>query len=240
MQTLLLALSFLTTLPVPQVEFRPGALGESARWFPAVGLLVGVLLSTFHLSLFYLFSPMLSAALTVTLWAVLTGGLHLDGLADCCDGLLAAVSPERRLEIMKDPRIGAFGAIGIALFLMLKVTSLSSVTNPMAALLLAPTVARWTLLLVTRQPMVRPGGLGDEFGKNISLGTISVAGLLPLALLIQFAGWQSLLAICVAIVATFALIRFAQRRLGGVTGDVFGLVAEMSELVVLLVFAMRF
>lgn len=239
MYSLFLALSFFTTLPVPQTEFRPGALGHSARWFPVVGLLIGALLLTFHVLLVQVFSPLLASALTITVWAALTGGLHLDGLADCCDGLLAAVTPERRLEIMKDPRVGAFGAMGLVLFLLLKVTALASITNPTAALLLAPTVARWTLLLVARHPMARPGGLGDEFGKNLALNTIPITGLVPLAMLILFAGWQSILAIGTAILTTFVLIHFAQKRLGGVTGDLFGLVVEMSELVVLLVFAIQ-
>ncbi|MFN8444423.1 MAG: adenosylcobinamide-GDP ribazoletransferase [Caldilineaceae bacterium] len=239
MSSLFLALSFLTILPVPQVEFRPGALGQSARWFPLVGLLLGVILFTFHVAALYLFPPLLSATLTVTLWAVLTGGLHLDGLADCCDGLLAAVAPERRLEIMKDPRVGAFAAVGLVLFLLLKVSALASATDATAALLLAPALARWLLLLVTQQPMARPGGLGDEFGKNVANGTILQAAIVPLLIVLVFVSWQSILACGVAWLTTFLLIRAARKRLGGVTGDVFGLVVEVSELVVLLLFVVQ-
>ncbi len=244
MNSLFLAFSFLTILPVPQVEFRSGALGRSAPWFPVVGLGMGIVLFAFHAALLYIFPPLLSAALTITLWAALTGGLHLDGLADCCDGLLAAVAPERRLEIMKDPRVGAFAAIGVALFLLLKVAALASANASTAALLLAPTLARWTLLLVARQPMARPGGLGDEFGKNLSPQSIVIAAIVPVLLSILLvirlsSSWQSLLAIFAVLAATLLLTRAAQRRLGGVTGDVFGLVVEMSELAVLLVYAIR-
>src|SRR5262245_61596780 len=96
-------------------------MGRAALWFPLIGFGLGLVLAGGLLLFRLFFSPALAAALTVAAWAALTGGLHLDGLADCCDGLLATATPERRLEIMRDPRLGAFGVTGLTLFLILKV-----------------------------------------------------------------------------------------------------------------------
>src|SRR5690606_23854022 len=103
------AVAFLTTLPAPRVPFSPDGLGRAAVWFPAVGLLIGLVLCLVAWVAHYLFDPWLAGALVVAAWAALTGALHLDGLADCCDGLFAPVPPERRLEILRDPRVGGFG-----------------------------------------------------------------------------------------------------------------------------------
>src|SRR5688572_27216434 len=102
----LCAVGFLTIVPVPAGS--PGGLGRSAVWFPAVGLLLGLMLAAVDAALVRLFPPFLAAAILVALWALLTGGLHLDGLIDSCDALLASAPRERRLEILRDPHRGAF------------------------------------------------------------------------------------------------------------------------------------
>ena len=237
-----LALSFLTVLPVGPPEAQPGDLGRAAAWFPAVGLLLGAALAAAQWGLGQLFSPLLSAALLVALWAGLTGGLHLDGVADCGDGLLAAVSPERRLEIMRDPRLGSFGGLSLILFLLLKVLAVAALLPSLRLtfypLLLAPVLARWLMLLVACQPSARPGGLGAAFAAGLKPGLIFMAALLPIGL-IAIGGWRAAVAVGLALLVTLGLIRLAQARLGGVTGDVLGLTIELSELVVLLTFAAR-
>src|SRR5512135_3302494 len=116
MKGLRVALSFLTSIPLPAPEPQPGDLGRAGIWFPFVGWLLGAILLAAQLLFTLLFAPLLSAALLVRLWAWLTGGLHLDGLADCCDGLFASVPTERRLELMRDPRVGTFGSAGLTLY----------------------------------------------------------------------------------------------------------------------------
>ena len=252
---LLLAIGFLTVLPVQTPAPQPGGLGRAGRWFPTVGLILGVVLATAHFLLSQLFSPLLTAALVVALWAALTGGLHLDGLADCCDGLFAAVSPERRLEIMRDPRLGAFGALGLTLFLILKILAVASLSSssfifhpwpfvlgpsslfllPSSSFLLAPSLARWLILLVARQPSARPGGLGADFALGLTWKVFILAALVPLALIL-LGGWRALIAAVLAHLVVFVVVRVARARLGGVTGDVLGLTVELTELTVLLVF----
>ncbi len=236
---LALAFGFLTILPVPQVDYQPGALGRAGHWFPTVGLVIGLLLSMAHWGLTHLFPPLLAAALTVTLWAALTGGLHLDGLADCCDGLLAAASRQRRLEIMRDPRTGAFAVIGLVLFLGVKIAALASVPAALPVLTLAPTWARTLLLWVARQPVARPSGLGADFATGLTHHTFLWALLLPLILLLLFPSRYALIALVLTAGVAWLLIRIAHARLGGVTGDVYGLALELSELTVLLTFAAR-
>jgi adenosylcobinamide-GDP ribazoletransferase len=249
MNKLKLALSFLTTIPVTLTgTLQPGDLGRAAAWFPLVGLIIGLLVAGAHLGLASVFPAPLAAVLTVTLWAALTGGLHLDGLADCCDGLLASVSAERRLEIMKDPRLGTFGGAGLLLHLLLKISALLAVPvvlppapgfmPALLPLVLAPVLARWLILLVARQPMARPGGLGGDFSLGLNWRALAAAALLPLAL-VAFSGWRGLVAALAAHLIALGVIRLARARLNGVTGDVLGLTVELAEVGVLLVYAIR-
>src|SRR3712207_299876 len=101
-----LAATFLTTWPVPAFIVPKGGLGFAGRWFPLVGRLLGLLLWAVQSIAGRFLSPLLAGGLIVLAWAALTGGLHRDGVADCCDGLLATTSRERRLEILRDPRVG--------------------------------------------------------------------------------------------------------------------------------------
>jgi adenosylcobinamide-GDP ribazoletransferase len=236
MKSLRLAFGFLTILPVQAAGLQPGDLGRSAMWFPLVGLAIGALLAAASAVLGRLFQPLLAAALTVALWAALTGGLHLDGLADCFDGLFAWAAPERRLEIMRDPRLGAFGAIGLTLFLILKVLALASAALNTASFLFAPCLARWLILIVGLQPPARPGGMGADFAVGLKPNVFVIAALLPIVLLIMGTG-RTLLAAGLAHGVAFGILGLARSRLGGVTGDVYGLTVELGELSVLLALA---
>ena len=130
------ALRYLTILPGPGGADIRQELGRAAAWFPVVGLALGLLLVGVDGVTGRLFPPLLSAVLTVTAWKVLTGGLHLDGLADCLDGL-AGRDREHRLAIMRDSRIGTFGAAGLVLFLVLEVAVVADLPPP----------ERWRVLL---------------------------------------------------------------------------------------------
>lgn len=234
------ALAFLTTLPTPALTYDPARFARAGRWYPLVGLLIGGLLLLAHWGFGQLFPPLLTGALVVTAWVALTGGLHLDGLADCCDGLFASVTPARRLEIMRDSRSGAFAVVGVALFLLLKVAAVAALAMPVSALLMAPVLARWTLLLAARQPAARDSGMGAGFAAGLTPDVFTVAGLSVLliaASLLLRGDWRVPVAVLAAHVIAFAALRFAHQRLGGVTGDIYGLVVELSELAVLLVYA---
>jgi len=236
-----LALGFLTAIPIRTEAPQPGDIGRSAMWFPLIGFSLGLILAVAHLLLSFVFPQLITAALTVALWVALTGGLHLDGLADCCDGLLATASSERRLEIMRDPRLGSFGVIGLTLFLILKTLAFASVPpSSLLPLPFAASLSRWLIIPVALQPQVRPGGLGADFARGLTRPVIIASSLVPLAWLIlslSFGVWHLTFAILLAHLLTLALIALARNCLGGVTGDVFGLTVELAELIVLLTFA---
>jgi adenosylcobinamide-GDP ribazoletransferase len=241
MKRLALAVNFLTVIPVRLKEPpRPGELGRAAAWFPLLGAILGGLVAAAYYGFLLILPPLLAAALAVALWIGLTGGLHLDGLADCCDGMLHASSRERRLEIMKDPRLGTFGAIGLLLTILLKVICLYSMPASLAwiALPLAAGLGRYLLLPAGRQPLARPGGMGADFASGLNRRALLWGGLV-VALLAGLAGWRGLLIVLVVHAVTWGILRLAKARLGGMTGDVLGLIVELAELVTLLGFCIR-
>ena len=208
-----------------------------------------------HLVFLQFFTPLLAATLTVVLWIALTGGLHLDGLADCCDGLFVSALPERRLEIMRDPRVGSFGVIGLVLMIALKIIAINSIITsqtsapifgifntyfPIGVFVLAMTISRWVILLVALQPQARANGMGAEFARGITRRTIIIAAIVPILFVVAcFISWQMIIPIVAAHAIAFIAIRIARVRLGGVTGDVMGLTVEVSEVIILLTFATR-
>lgn len=235
MKYLSIAFNLLTTLPIrAPADWREGDSGRAAGWFPFVGLALGALVATAYTLLGLRFSPLITGVLALTLWVALTGGLHLDGLADCCDGLLHASNPERRLEIMKDSRMGAFGGIGLTLALILKVSALASLPTErvVPVVLLAATLGRWFIILAGFQPLARAGGMGADFSSGLRKSALFWGGLIPLALAI-FLGVQGILALGLTSLGVFIILRFARARIGGVTGDVFGLVVESAEIITL-------
>jgi len=241
MKSLLLAISFLTTMPVNLKEAPgPGDLGRSGAWFPWLGLVIGALAALAFYGLSLAFQPLLAAALAAALWVALTGGLHLDGLADCCDGLFHPSNPQRRLEIMKDPRLGSFGGLGLVLAVVLKIIAIANLSEPalLLGLPLAAAAGRWLLLPAGMQPQARPGGMGADFAAGLS-PRVLLLGALPVLVLAGLAGWRGLAGLTAACIAALAIFRLARSRLGGLTGDVFGLTVEAAEIAVLLAFNLR-
>jgi adenosylcobinamide-GDP ribazoletransferase len=236
-----LAISFLTILPGRLKEAPlPGDLGRAAGWFPFIGAVLGILVAAAYAGVSLLFPPFLSAVLTAAVWIALTGGLHLDGLADCCDGLLNASSPSRRLEIMKDPRLGTFGGLGLVLAVLLKVACLYSLPpgSTWVAIPLAAAVARWFLLPAGLQPLARTGGAAADFSSGLNR-RVFIPAVLVAGILTGLAGWRGLVIILFAHTLAWYMLRLARARLGGLTGDVYGLVVETAELAILAGFCVR-
>ncbi len=238
MGSLILAIRFLTIVPVPGRQAAgPSALGRAAWWFPIVGLLLGIALAVGGRGADALFPPLVAAALLVTGWKVATGGIHLDGVADCLDGL-AGSDPARRLAIMRDSRIGVFGAAGLILLCLLTVAALAALAASLRlrVLVLAPVIGRVAPLLAGAwlAPATPGQGLGAAFAAGLSRGAgpahVVASGVLA-AWLLGIGG------VAVAAAAwSLALLAaaFVARRLGGLTGDVLGAVVEVAELGTLL------
>jgi adenosylcobinamide-GDP ribazoletransferase len=228
------AFSFLTILPVswsrPRTDRAPG---YAFSFYPLVGLVIGSLISLVAAIAIRFVPADVTAFLTLAAWVALTGGLHLDGFADSCDGLLATVSPERRLEIMKDPRAGSWAVVGVALLLLGKWVALRYVSFPM--LLLAPVAGRWAMLFaVALFPNARPGGIGAYFRTGLGPVQMIVATVIALAVAIAL-GWRAIIAMVVSCIIALLFSMWAAKRLGGgLTGDTYGATCELAELTCLI------
>ena len=241
MQSFLIALQFLTSLPVRLDRMpEPQAVGRSLLYYPLVGLLLGAMLWLLGTVLENA-SALLLAALLLTGWVALTGGLHLDGLADSADAWLGGFGDrERTLTIMKDPRSGPLAVVVLVLLLLLKFVALWTLlaTDQRLALLLAPLLGRSALLgLFLTTPYVRPGGLGQVLAEQMPRDTsrIALGGVVLACLALGSSGWLAL----AATVGVGWLSRRAMcRRIGGTTGDTAGALLELVECAVLVVLAL--
>ena len=237
----LLAFRFLTRLP-GKGDLRDADLGRSCAWFPVPGavmgglVLVGARLAGTHVP------PALGAVLVVAALAWMTGGLHLDGVADVFDGLGGGHGDrERILRIMRDSRIGALGATALALVLAAKAAATAELLGRGALwpLLVAPVVARFAVVpLVVLVPYAREEGLGRAFHGTAGVREIVVAAALAAAAVAAFAP-ASLAPTAVALAAAAGLAWTVHRRIGGLTGDAYGAAIELAEVALLAAAALR-
>jgi adenosylcobinamide-GDP ribazoletransferase len=227
------ALAFLTRLPIP-APAEP-SLSAAAAWFPVVGLLVGGIAAGVRALADLALPPLPSTLLAILAAALVTGALHEDGLADVADAIGAHVDRARRLEILRDPRVGAFGALALVLALALVAASVAALDTERAAatLVVAHALARWAMLPVSRAlPPARPG-----LGSLLRAGTagLALASVLAVAVALLVAGpvpGAAALAAAALSAAVAALI--LRRAIGGVTGDGYGATAKLAEVTVCL------
>jgi adenosylcobinamide-GDP ribazoletransferase len=176
------------------------------------------------------------AVLILASWLLLTRALHIDGFMDTCDGLFGGFTPERRLEIMRDSRVGAFGVAGGGMLLLAKYAAIVSLTNS-SGLLLAPVLGRWVLsMAIFAFPYARDKGLGRDMKDHAGWSQVILAGVLSLLLVWFFAGWTGLLAFALSGTVLWWGAGFILRRIPGLTGDSYGALCEVTEFVVLVLF----
>ncbi len=246
------ALTFLTILPAGAGGTR--SLAAAPAWFPAVGLLLGAMIAAFDLLLAAAglrpaapacdparaagcaVLPLLAAALLISALAVLTRALHLDGFMDTCDALPGGFSRARRLQILRDPHVGAFAVVGVACLLLIKVTAVAALPRAVrpGVLLLFPCLSRWAMLLAMEIfPYVRERGAGTPFGGARGRGALIGGSAAAVVAGLALAGWWSLALLALAGAAAAAVGMIARRLLGGMTGDIYGAVNEIAEVAVL-------
>ena len=233
------ALSFLTVFQV-RVDPPPdlAEVGKSAWAFPLVGAFIGAILVGVGLVV----APHLPGAVTalfiVGLWVVLTGGLHLDGWADCCDSLTATVSVQRRHEILKDSRLGTFGALGLILVLGIKTAAIADPDTSWIMVLLAPVIGRGVLVVSAKGVAHTGQGMAAGFLGGLDERAVLWAGILGLAPAL-IGGWTGIVAAAAAYGGAIWFRKVAIARLGALNGDVIGAMCEFSETIVLLVACIR-
>lgn len=230
------AFAFLTRLPVWSGPLLDEDLGRSVAFFPLVGLVLGLVLTGAAALLGGVLSPTLAAVALVALLAGLTGGLHLDGVADVFDALGGGRGDRQRmLDIMRDSRIGAHGAAALVLLLVAKVAAVADAIarRDLTSLLAFPAVARWAVTpAIVFHPYARPEGTGRAFNGNAGAREVAVATAL-LALALAVLGRRIVVPAAGAFVAASLLAQWLRRLLGGLTGDVYGAAIELAEVVTL-------
>lgn len=235
------AFQFLTICPtIIRRMFTSQEMGRAVGWFPLVGLALGGLLFGLHTVTQTIFPATVSAALTLCAWIALTRAFHIDGFMDACDGLFGGWTPERRLEIMKDSRMGAFGSVGGVLVLLTKFAALASSAALLPALVLAPTLGRFASpLVIYAFPYAREDGLGIEMKRNVSLREVLTATLLAGLAAWFTLGWVGLALMAGAALVAFATARYVMRLLPGLTGDIYGTVTTLVEVLTLVFFTIQ-
>lgn len=255
------AIGFLTILPLAPLN-APSSLASARGWFPLVGLLLGGLLVIIEFLVMLLFGAELRSAsqgwasyhaipvfpfllwpiMLVVVLVVLTRALHLDGFMDSCDALLGGFSRERRLAILRDPHVGAFAVVGVVCLLLVKVTVLlglpAASAERMPVLLLFPCLSRWAMLLTMElYPYARENGLGTSFfsGEPGIRWQLILGFAFTLIACVALAGIIGIILLAAASAVAWGLGTWSSRLLGGTTGDIYGAVNEVTEVVVLLV-----
>jgi adenosylcobinamide-GDP ribazoletransferase len=234
-----IALQFFTRLPIPRwVGFEAQWLQQASRYFPAVGIVVGLVASGVYAAAILVWPQAVAVLLSTSAGIYLTGAFHEDGFADACDGLGGGATPQRVLEIMKDSRLGAYGAIGIALMLALKCASLAALpaARVPAALLLAHPLSRlvavsliWRLRYAKEEGKAKP--LATQM-RAVDIGAACMTVGMVVAVL-GMTGRLTWLPLAASVIAAFAVADWLARkfmlRIGGYTGDCLGAVQQASE-----------
>ncbi|MFA4989338.1 MAG: adenosylcobinamide-GDP ribazoletransferase [Candidatus Omnitrophota bacterium] len=240
MNSFLLAVQFLTIIPLKIKEVTEEKLARATLYFPLVSLLIGLALAQINLVLLILNFPSFTISIILIVFlAGLTGGLHLDGLSDSADAFLSGRTREEILNIMRDPHSGVMGVLSIICILLLKIGLLDSVPTPAkaSALLLMCVLSRWSAVLAMFLfPYARQEGKAGIFIRGMSLKIFLISSIS--AFIFAFIIWQVKGLIALAIVSGCAYLgaKFTNRKIGGITGDTLGATIELTEVVTLLTF----
>jgi adenosylcobinamide-GDP ribazoletransferase len=241
------AAQFLSVIPVPGSErlFRTSTTDPryimGSGYFSLVGFLLGLITCILPWILGPFVPSLVLSALVIVALVALTGGLHLDGLMDTFDGVFGRADLDRKLEIMRDSRVGSFGVLGALCVLLLKFALFASlgVSLLVPALLIVPAVARWAMILAARIfPNARITGLGAAFRQTVTIPHLVLAALISLLVALIFGHLVGLFVWCGASVVAIAIGAGFSRQLGGLTGDVYGAIIEITEVIALLLFVL--
>lgn len=228
------AVMFLTRLPVVQyADHQPDDLTRSVVYFPLVGMIVGAISGAVAYLVGLAFPPMVAVAFGLGATAIVTGCFHEDAFADVCDGF-GGYEPKRRLEIMRDSRVGSFGVVGVVLLIAAKIGVITALSPKDAAFAFVATYAmgRWSILymLWRSRYVTDPTSMAKPFVSGATLGRLFIGALIAVPAFAWFKFWPILPAFLLAIVITELASRFFRGWLGGITGDALGATNQVVEL----------
>jgi len=237
MKNFLLAVQFLTIIPVRIRHVNEKALAGSVVYFPLVGLLLGLVLTGANSFLSFLaFEEIFINIILVVLLIAFTGGIHLDGLADTADAFLSRRNKEEKLRIMRDSRTGAMGVLSLISITLLKIAFLSSVDLSLKpiALLLMCILARWAMVMsLFLFPYARQEGKAGTYIKGTDLKVFIFSTLIALGCAVVFWRMHGLLLLLAIATLTYVIGRFVTGKISGITGDTLGATNEIMEAAVL-------
>lgn len=237
MKSFLIAMQFLTRIKLSKtIVINTENFGRSGLYFPLVGLIIGSILALAFFFINQVFQPLTSVIIVITLEILVTGGLHLDGFMDSCDGIFSGRERERMLEIMKDSRVGSMGVLGILLLLGLKTAFLLEIQTKdiIPVIIVMPMLGRLAMIWVIMSfPSARENGLGEFFQKGtggIRLYLIAVYAVLLCIIILPF---KMLFTVVLTMTSSYYLSSLINKMLNGHTGDTYGAVSEVTELLFL-------
>lgn len=244
-----IAVSFLTRLPLPyQGEWDEKSFSRSSVFFPLVGLIVGILVAAVFWLSSWLGSAMLAAVCTLIASLVITGGIHLDGFMDMCDGIFASRGRERALEIMKDSRVGSFAVLGVVMLMLLKFSLYSAYSSywlfmsvwdqilTLIAIVGSFVFSRFIMVCCLLWfPSARSEGLGVTIKRHVSKSAPLWGALIMLALFAPTGYYPILIAFVIAALIMVGIAAQVNKFLHGLTGDIYGAMTELGEAVFLLI-----
>ena len=236
MKPFLAAIQFLTVIPFPN-GFVGGEkeLEKSVPFFPIIGLLIGIIIAAFDHIIGFVLPPLPVSVITAIAMTGISGGLHMDGLADTADGFFSARPRERVLEIMRDSRTGVMGVVAVVFLIILKISLLMSLSPAFrfGIILLMPLAGRCSLVMMMRiLPYVRhQGGLATAFGMERSwVNVLWASAFLVVAGWITV-NWFGLAISILSLLAAALFLVYCFLKIGGYTGDTLGAVCEITEII---------
>ena len=238
MSHFLLALQFLTVIPLKIKESSEQKMADSVVYFPLIGLAIGLLLIVVNTLLSYLNFPnlTLNVILVVTL-IIVSGGMHLDGLSDTADAFLSGKPKEEMLNIMRDPHVGVMGVLSLASIIFLKIALLFSVNGSLRqeALILMCVASRWSVVpQMFFFPYARKEGKASAFIQGMTLKTFIISTVIVILCASLVWGIKGLITLLAAVVFVYIIGKLASSKIGGITGDTLGATIELTEVITLL------
>jgi adenosylcobinamide-GDP ribazoletransferase len=228
---------FLTIIPLPfRHDNTPNVVGTSQVYFPVVGLIIGMILAGLNWILNFVFPPLVIDVLLIVTMIIITGALHLDGLADTCDGM-GGKTIEERWQIMRDSHTGSFGIVGIVCAILLKLILLSVIPQSWfwRTLLVFPMLGRWAIVYaINLFPYARPSGIGKIFKDKAHWLILLITSILVLLINGLLFRWKGLIISILVIGVVTGVAFFFKKRFAGLTGDNYGAINEIAEISALL------
>ncbi|MFO7815447.1 MAG: adenosylcobinamide-GDP ribazoletransferase [Halanaerobiales bacterium] len=238
MNSFLIALQFITTIPVKkELKYSEKEIAHSMIYYPLVGSILGLVLVLINLIGSKLLPDLVSSSLLLMFFVLLSGGIHLDGLADSFDGFLGGKNKKEILSIMRDSSIGVYGVLAVFLILIFKFTLLIElpIARKNMILIIVPTISRWAMVLaVYLFPYARKEGFGKAYKLYLKKKHVLAATVWVLLLTLILFFWKGALVLGVSFLIIWLIGEFITRKIDGLTGDNYGAINEIMEVAVLL------